>query len=79
MSGEVIERAVCDMRHPQDLQTVLDLAESLNANEPAVVVSLGGGRMTCSLGGPDLPPELLEELLSTVARWVGPPPGATRQ
>lgn len=72
MSAATIrERVVCDMADPRDLQTVVDLAESLNANEPAVVLSFGGGRVI-ALGGPDLPHELLEELGSVVFSYVRP-------
>ncbi len=78
MSGRVVERATCDMHDPRDLQTVVDLAEALNANEPAVVVSFGGGRVI-ALGGPDLPRELLERIGGLVFSFLRPSPEATRQ
>jgi hypothetical protein len=55
--------------HPEDLQTVSDLAASLDANEPAVVVSLGGGRVL-AMGGPGLPTSMLNELAAVVVRYI---------
>lgn len=67
-----------DVEHPADRQTVVDLAHALNENEPAVVLSLGGGRVL-AMGGPGLPRSMLEELASVVVRYLPPAPSLTRQ